>query len=71
MWWFRPTLVRSLLALMTVLLFLSPVNAQRTSSFYDTVNDIATGIDYYEVLDVSPQASERDIKKAFRTLGMK
>jgi preprotein translocase subunit Sec63 len=43
----------------------------KTLSFYDTVNDIAAGIDYYQVLELSPEATERDMKKSFRALSMK
>jgi len=36
--------------------------------YYDMINDLNNGIDYYEVLQISPSASISEIKKAFRTL---
>ncbi|EFA85512.1 hypothetical protein PPL_01469 [Heterostelium album PN500] len=56
--------------LLITLIYNIDVCQGRTSSYYSILNDISAGVNYYSLLGVNNDASERDIKKAFRKLSL-
>jgi len=60
---------QQILALIVVIVCTITVWA-KTDSFYDSVNDILQDINYYSVLGVRSDASNDEIKKAFRRLAL-
>ncbi|KAF2077820.1 hypothetical protein CYY_000865 [Polysphondylium violaceum] len=53
-----------------VLLVVVCVAEAKSPSYYDMITDINKGVDYYKVLEIKRDASEKEIKKAFRKLSI-
>jgi len=58
-----------LLAVVVSLLFIDGCNA-RSSKYYDMVTDVTSGINYYQILGLTPDAEASDIRRAFRNLAL-
>jgi len=59
-----------LVLLIIILASISPTCLARSSSYYDIVNAISDGKNFYELLHVTPDSSPSDIKKQFRKLSL-
>eukprot|EP01117_Protostelium_nocturnum_P013306 TRINITY_DN4953_c0_g1_i1.p1 TRINITY_DN4953_c0_g1~~TRINITY_DN4953_c0_g1_i1.p1 ORF type:complete len:298 (-),score=88.09 TRINITY_DN4953_c0_g1_i1:6-827(-) len=56
-----------------ILIFLGMIVVQvscHSNSYYDIINVMMEGKDLYETLNLTPQATHKEIKKAFRTLSL-